>query len=121
MVNTEFYKECINLPINKVLKKDSLIFEELFNLNYPAGYIKNPSLKFLWRKFVIHAYINKNVISKTERKTISKGTKVRVWMISRLGDVGITDNLINPIGYDARIDISNLNNFEIVKKQEINI
>lgn len=30
------------------------------------------------------------------------GTRVRVWMVSRMGDVGVTDNLINPKGYDAR-------------------
>jgi hypothetical protein len=30
------------------------------------------------------------------------GTRVRVWMVSRMGDAGITDNLINPIGYNAR-------------------
>lgn len=30
------------------------------------------------------------------------GTRVRVWMVSRFGDVGITDNLENPRGYDAR-------------------
>lgn len=30
------------------------------------------------------------------------GTRVRVWMISRFGDVGITDNMDNSKGYDAR-------------------
>lgn len=30
------------------------------------------------------------------------GTRVRVWMVSRFGDIGVTDNLINPKGYDAR-------------------
>ena len=30
------------------------------------------------------------------------GTKVRVWMVSRFEDIGITDNLINPRGYDCR-------------------
>jgi hypothetical protein len=30
------------------------------------------------------------------------GTRVRVWMVSRFGDVGVTDNLENPMGYDVR-------------------
>lgn len=30
------------------------------------------------------------------------GTKVMVWMVSRFGDVGITDNLENPTGYNVR-------------------
>jgi len=34
--------------------------------------------------------------------TCKAGTRVRIWMVSRFGDVGITDNLINPKGYGAR-------------------
>lgn len=30
------------------------------------------------------------------------GTRVRVWMVSRFGDVGVTDNLKNPTGYNVR-------------------
>ena len=37
------------------------------------------------------------------KKHICKaGTRVRVWMVSRFGDVGVTDNLKNPKGYDVR-------------------
>ena len=37
------------------------------------------------------------------KKHICKaGTRVLVWMVSRFGDAGITDNMINPKGYDAR-------------------
>lgn len=44
------------------------------------------------------------------------GTKVRVWMISRMGDVGVTDKLLDPIGYDVRgLDVSELINWEIEK------
>lgn len=38
----------------------------------------------------------------TSKHVCKSGTKVRVWMISRFGDVGITDNLENPTGYDTR-------------------
>jgi hypothetical protein len=46
------------------------------------------------------------------------GTKVRVWMVSRFGDVGITDNLDNPIGYnirglDADIDLTDYEFIEV--------
>ena len=40
----------------------------------------------------------------TTTHTCKAGTKVRVWMVSRFGDVGITDNLVNPVGYSARVD-----------------
>lgn len=42
------------------------------------------------------------------RYTIPAGTKVRVVMASRFGDVGITDKLERERGYDARIDPEDL-------------
>lgn len=49
------------------------------------------------------------------------GTRVRIWTVSRFGDVGITDNLENPRGYDARgIDADNdLVDYEFVKLREL--
>lgn len=44
-----------------------------------------------------------------------KDTKILVWMVSRLGDVGITDNLVDTKGYDCRTEINNLYNWEITK------
>jgi hypothetical protein len=38
----------------------------------------------------------------TTKHICKAGTKVRVWMVSRFGDVGVTDNLENPKGYDVR-------------------
>ena len=40
-------------------------------------------------------------------RIIPAGTRVRIWMVSRFGDVGITDNLTSAIGYDARVDCEN--------------
>lgn len=62
---------------------------------------------------VIHAVLKKDVeaveydghpweIKVPRLRTIPKGTKVRIWMVSRFGDVGITDNL-NGHGYCARV------------------
>lgn len=38
----------------------------------------------------------------TTKHFCKSGTKVRVWMVSKFGDVGVTDNLENPKGYDIR-------------------
>lgn len=46
------------------------------------------------------------------------GTKVRVWMISRFGDIGITDNLVDPRGYDARVEPHVLTNVNIKLKND---
>lgn len=40
----------------------------------------------------------------TTEHVCKAGTRVRVWMVSRFGDVGITDNLDEPHGYDARVE-----------------
>ena len=68
----------------------------------------------LWYKFKITASLANEV--KINNKICNKGTKVIVWMISRFGDVGITNNLVDANGYDIRLDISNLENFEFIRK-----
>lgn len=68
-----------------------------------------------WNDYEIYAKTTKDVemsvwngkhepsVKDNCKKHICKlGTRVRLWMVSRMGDVGITDNLINPKGYDAR-------------------
>lgn len=46
------------------------------------------------------------------------GTRVRVWMVSRFGDVGVTDNLKDPKGYDIRgLDAdTDLTDYEFIEK-----
>ena len=66
-----------------------------------------------WYKYEIYAYLKKDIQMKVwnqkhpveeniTKHIATKGTKVRVWMVSRLGDIGVTDNIENPMGYDAR-------------------
>lgn len=66
-----------------------------------------------WNKFEIYAKTTKDlemnvwngkhpVEENTTRHICKSGTKVRVWMVSRFGDVGVTDNLKNPKGYETR-------------------
>lgn len=49
----------------------------------------------------------------TSTHTCKAGTTVKVWMVSRFGDVGITDNFENPRGYDARVEPEILENLKI--------
>jgi hypothetical protein len=66
-----------------------------------------------WGGYEIYAKTNKDlkmtswngihpVCDNTTEHICKAGTRVRVWMVSRFGDVGVTDNLKNPIGYDIR-------------------
>jgi hypothetical protein len=81
-----------------------------------------------WNKYEIYAKTTKDLemsvwngvhpVKENTNKHICKaGTKVRVWMISRFGDVGVTDNLINPKGYDVRgLDAdTDLTNYEFLQ------
>lgn len=43
-----------------------------------------------------------------ERRTIDAGTLVRIVMVSRFGDVGITDDLNATYGYHARVLLKDL-------------
>jgi hypothetical protein len=81
------------------------VFWKLFNL-------KN-ELRFTWFTKSITARTKKdfqmsvwNQVHPVEKNTkvhvCKAGTRVRIWMVSRFGDVGITDNLENPHGYDCR-------------------
>ena len=48
------------------------------------------------------------------------GTKVLIWMVSRMGDVGITDNLIDATGYGSRVEADEyLTDLEIIEKKKL--
>jgi len=125
--NTQFVKDCQAAPLNDVVKRESLTFDELFNLKYPVEVKDDPAAMFLWGRFEIHAVTKKDFemnvwngnhpVEKNSKKHICKaGTRVRVWMVSRLGDLGITDNLENPHGYDCRgVEAEDLCNWEFVR------
>ncbi len=84
-----------------------------------------------WYDYEIYAKTTKDVImsvwngkhepsieANCEDHVCKSGTRVRVWAVSRFGDVGITDNLKNPRGYDVRgldADID-LTDYEFIEK-----
>jgi len=84
-----------------------------------------------WFNYEIYAILTKDVEvvdwnskhpyeDNITRRICKEGTKVRVWMVSRFGDVGITDNLINPNGYNIRglnAD-TDLSNYEFILKND---
>lgn len=44
-----------------------------------------------------------------------KGKRVAMTMASRMGDIGITEVLDKPLGYDNRVPITELSNFSLTK------
>jgi hypothetical protein len=126
MENTEFVKKCQSLQVNDIIYRDKLTFEELFNLKYPVETKIDPKWMLFWSNFHIFAKTNKEfkmnvwngkhpVDKNSSVHICTINTKVIIWMVSRFGDVGITDNLINPKGYDCRIECEDLYDWEIIK------
>ena len=124
--NTRFVQDCMNMKSGEILKRVSLTFQELFNLKYPVEIYQNVSAMFTWGKFEIFAKTKNDVSMNVwngihpvdencQLHTCERGTIVKVWMVSRFGDVGITDNLIDATGYNARVAVDDLYEWEFVR------
>jgi hypothetical protein len=130
MENCQFVKDCIALKVDESIQLPTLSFDELFNLKYPAESKEDPMQLFLFSKFRITAETaTDNEMRRWNGKDSSKdenfirhicpaGTTVLVWMVSRFGDVGITDILVDAVGYDTRIDQNTLINWVITRKED---
>lgn len=126
--NTQFVKDCQAALQQHTVRRGYLSFEELFNLKYPVEVREKPEAMFLWSKFDIYAYTKKDFKMSVWNGHGAKpeytehicpaGTKVRIWMVSRMGDIGITDNLDSPKGYDCRgVDNEDLYDWEVVRNR----
>ena len=94
--------------------KKKITFDDLFALKCQCTKnIMDNTRKPTWYDYVVTAKTKKDFImdvwngthpvEKNSIQHICKaGTKVRIWMVSRFGDAGITDILKNPIGYNCR-------------------
>lgn len=126
-INTGFVELCKQVAVGDTIKRESLSFEELFNLKYPVeSYDFESEHKFIWYKFQITATTLKDFPMKVwnghnadpeyTEHVCPTGTKVLIWMVSRFGDIGITDNLTDPKGYDCRgVEEFELTNWEFLK------
>lgn len=63
------------------------------------------------KKPQLYATINIDVEGTQHYPSYKKGTRVKVVMASRLGDVGITKKLDADSGYDLRVAVEHLTNF----------
>ena len=89
------------------------MFFELWDLKHVKSLTNQCKHSKDWYSYEIYAKTTKDVemtvwngnhpFEKNTTKHICKsGTRVRVWMVSTFGDVGVTDNLETPKGYEAR-------------------
>ena len=125
--NTKFVERCKQIAVGKTVKRKKILFKELYNLKYPAESLDFESEhRMIWYKFQITATTLKdfpmkvwnghNAIPEYTEHICPAGTKVLIWMVSRMGDIGITDNLTNPKGYDCRgVEEFELTNWEFLK------
>ena len=111
-----------------------ITFDDLYELKQQSvrNIIKKEKLP-TWYDYIITANTTRDiemevwngthpVEDNTTKHVCPAGTKVRVWMVSRFGDAGITDNLVNPKGYDVRnIDVEkDLTNITLTKVEHGN-
>ena len=126
MKNSEFVEECKLAKSGDIILRDSITFEELFNLKYPAEKFDFESEHhLLWynfeiytrtkRDYTMHVWNGHGANPENSEHICPEGSRVRIWMVSRMGDIGITDNLINPKGYDCRgINEHDLSDWEFI-------
>lgn len=70
------------------------------------------------KDFEMSSWNGTHPVNENTTKHICKaGSRVRVWMVSRFGDIGVTDNLETPKGYDVRgLDADvDLTDFEFIE------
>lgn len=92
-------------------------FFKLWDLKLERSWYSQEIYAKTTRDLEMNVWNGKHPVDKNKDKHICKaGTKVKIWMVSRFGDVGITDNLENPIGYAARVDPDiDLTDYEFIK------
>jgi len=127
--NYQLVKDCFALEVGQSLTRDIISFDDLFNLKYPVEYFDDPLWGDRWYNYEITAMTtnahemgvwngNHPVELNIAYHMCAPGATVLVWMVSRLGDVGITDNLIDARGYAARINPDLLKNWTIKKMRK---
>ena len=116
----------------KYTRLESPMFFKLWDLMQAnSSNLLNNENKECWRDYNIYAKTTKDItvnfwngshdpsVEANYKEHVYKaGTRVLIWMVSRFCDVGITDNLINPKGYDVRgLDADvDLTDYEFIKK-----
>lgn len=92
---------------------NEISFDNLYSIKYPSEKIRDLSNMDFWYNFKIYTKNKNDLIMTTwngihpvenniSTHTCPKDTKLLVWMVSRFGDIGVTDNLENPKGYNNR-------------------
>jgi hypothetical protein len=116
----------------KVLtREDNPAFFKMWDLKCVQFWKEEDKGKKSWSDFEIYAKTTKDltmsvwngkhhpsVEANCTEHICKAGTRVRVWMVSRFGDVGVTDKLIDPVGYNVRgLDADvDLTDYEFIEK-----
>src|SRR3954470_13016985 len=96
-------------------REDNPIFFKLWDLKCVQNWHEDQKYLKDFSDYIIYAKTTKDLtmsawngkhepsIEHNCKEHICKtGTKVLIWMVSRFGDIGVTDNLINSTGYYVR-------------------
>ena len=107
----KFAEKCADLLPDQHVLADDVSFDTLFLMKGTIWWSLEITAT-LTCDAEMHTWNGNHPVNENTTKSVcTKGTQVRVWMVSRFGDVGITANLKNPCGYDIRLDPSKLKNW----------
>lgn len=106
-------KKCIMIEEMEITRENNPNFFKLWDLKCIQPWSDDQKHLKNWYDFKIYAKTTKDlemsvwngihpVDDNTTNYICKAGTKVQIWMVSKFGDVGVTDNLQNPIGYNIR-------------------
>lgn len=126
-MSDNLFNICNELKSGEEYVVNSIQFDDLFELKYPNNYFIDPEMRRVWFTLDIFATLNSDMVMKIWNGThpyednitehfCPKDTVIKVVMISRLGDLGITCDHNRDFGYDLRISIDDLTNWIFKKK-----
>jgi len=115
----------------KINREKYPIFFKLWDIMCIKKWREEDRGKKGWDSYTFYATITKDVTmsvwngkhepsvqANCTKRICKAGTRVLIWMVSRLGDVGITDNLKDATGYNARVEADEyLTDLEIIENK----
>lgn len=114
----DMFKFCQSMNLGQAALFNQLTNEDLTRLKFPIEKNVNSKLIFFCRCFHIHAKFKEDF--KNGVNEYSKDQRIKISMVSRMGDIGITTD-DNSVGYEVRgLSVDLFHSFSVTKIKDFN-